>query len=716
MATLAELEKELIRAHDDKDARAVALLAREVEQARRVQMSTPSGRRGQREGVVTSEVIDPPRPSPAARLGRGYMDVVDRGQQLWLNATDPEKAKEFTRETDAEIAAYDRGRGPNAGIDLMRAAGATAATMPLTGGLAYGAQALGVGGKLLGRMGVGAAQGAAQGALTYVPEGQSGAAQAGLGAIAGGMAPVLSDAIGYVASKGLQFGRAQARKLAASPESIVAELEPVLEQQGIKWGELSAEVRKGMLDQARRQLTIEGALSPEALARRVEMDDVLGVAGPTRAQVTRNPSEWTWERNTQKAPEIGEPLTARYHAQLQRLQDRAREITGGTGGRAPNDYQAGASAVDAVQRKMKDYGRVVDDLYDVYRESGAGRIQVNASPIADELGKLIEDYGKSNIHPDVKDALREFGMLGGKQTKVLTVDEAEKLRRLIGNNVDPKTPAQQKAMLKLRGAIDEAVLATDDGGIPALQAARSAAASRFAMRDSADSVSAAADGIEPDRFFQKFVLNGKVKDLRGLKTALNTTATGESVPAGFHEPQGAQAWKDLKGRVVEYAAGKASAAGNRDFNGKAFRNALKEIGDERLKVIFDADELAQIRKLDRVAWDLTVEPNLSAVNRSNTAAAGAQYLMDASRAVPALAEVVTKVPFVGKIAAGAWQTGNQVARNAEMRRRVGSALMGDAFSDNPGNQKYSELARLIAGRINPYVTGASGEGAQALFR
>jgi hypothetical protein len=104
-----------------------------------------------------------------------------------------------------------------------------------------------------------------------------------------------------------------------------------------------------------------------------------------------------------------------------------------------------------------------------------------------------------------------------------------------------------------------------------------------------------------------------------------------------------------------------------------------------------------------VAYGLTAEPALSAVGHSNTASTGAQFLRDAQRAMPRLAEAMTNIPFAGKIVAGAWGAGDQMAQKAEMRRRVGQALMGDAFNPEAANQKYSELARLISGRITPYV-------------
>jgi hypothetical protein len=257
---------------------------------------------------------------------------------------------------------------------------------------------------------------------------------------------------------------------------------------------------------------------------------------------------------------------------------------------------------------------------------------------------------------------------------------------------------------RLKRAVDEAVIGTESPDIPELTKARAAAAARFAARDSSEGVTAAAADEAPDRFFKRYVLNGNIRDLQGLKATLNTGVMGDAPTPGMqgYEPAGGQAWKDLKGRVIEYAVEKATVKDG-SFSGPQFRKALKEIGEERMKVLFDPEEIQQIAKLDRVAFGLTAEPNLAAVNHSNTAATGAQYLGDAARVLPSLAEKATGIPFVGKIAAGAWNAGDQLAKNAEMKRRVGMALTGDAFDPLQATDKRKALAALLSGRMTPYT-------------
>lgn len=688
MATVQELEDALIRADRDGDTGAAKILAQEIKQAQRQQrLNTPQFR---------SSVVGQNQPSTMESMGRGFMDIPEAARYVASGGK-----RDPVADDDERI--YQQGRGPDAGFDAARFAGNTLGTVPLTGPMAAGARLAGVAGPVA-RATVGAAQGVTQGTLTHTPEGGSKTSQAFIGGATGAMAPFVANAVGAVVSRVAQFGKEAAARFAAKPEAIVAELEPILAQQGIKWAELADDVKGSMVLQARRQLSATGQLAPDALARKVEMDEVLGPnAGPTQGQVTRDPQQWSWERNTQKLQGVGEDLTNRYQAQIQRLRDVAQQAIERTGGRARNDFQAGSSATEAVKSKMDESKGVVDKLYDTWRSTGAGGTTVKPQAIADELGGVLDDIGEENIPAAVKSRLQSFGMLGGKQTKHLTIDEAEKLRRLIGNN-DPGHGPQALASGRLKRAVDEAVMATDAPEIPALQEARKAAHARFAMRDSAPGVTAAAKDDAPDRFFNRFVLNGNVRDIQGLKQTLNSGFMDEGA-----KPQGVQAWKDLKGRVVEHLVEKATVKDGA-FSGAQFRKAIKEIGEERMKVIFDPDELAQLSKLDRVAHGVSTEPNLAAVNHSNTAATGAQYLQDAGRMIPSLVEKATNIPFLGKMAAGAWTAGDQVAKNAEMRRRVGQSLLGNAFDPQDVLARRTELAKLISGAVTPYATigGAAG--------
>lgn len=693
MATLQELETALTNADKAGDSQAAEILANEIK-GRRFLESTALPK-----GMYEHSSIDPEAPSPLARFGRGLMDIGQGTKQRFLQLTNPEAAAKYTRDVTAEEQRYGKGAGP--GFDLFRTLGQAGGAAPVTAALAAASPVTGLGGLAL----AGLEQGLYQGFLNFTPEGRSAAPQILAGGASGAVAPFAANVGGKVVANVAEAARKGAQRLTTSADDIVEAIKPALDQRGVKWEDLGSGVKMALMNQARRQLAVDGDLSPDALARKLEMQDVFGPgAGPTMGQVTRNPAQFTFERNNQKLGEIGEPLTQRFQAQIQRLQDNVRQLIAGTGAKSQSDYQAGVSATTAINQKLSDSRKVVDDLYSAWRDSGAGATEVKPQALADSLGKVIDEYGAENIPPAVRSRLESFGLLGGKQTKLLTIDEAEKLRRLIGNN-DPRNGPASGALGVIRSALDKSVLDTDAPEIPMLQSARRAAAERFAMRDGAAGVTAAAEGDAPDKFFRKYVLNGNIDDLRGLKATLNSTVEGKPIPAGFdYEPAGAQAWKDLKGQTLEYVMSKATAQGEGTFSGKAFRKALNEVGEERLNVLFTPDEIAQLRKLDRVAYGATVEPPFSSVNHSNSAPAAAQYIRQASGAIPSLVEKATGIPLIGKIGAGLYAAGNQVSREAELRKLVSQALNGDAFNPETAVLRRQALARLIADRAAPIGT------------
>lgn len=723
---LGRLQEALVNADKSGDTAAATALAKEIRN-RQLLLSALPGSQTTVPAWLPNPSVDPEHPSPMASMGRGFMDIGQGAKQRYLQITGSPDAAQYTHDVTQEQQRYEKGAGP--GFDLWRTAGQAAAVAPLTGLLAAASPVAGLG----GAMAAGAEQGMYQGALNFTPEGRSPIPQMVAGTLSGGTAPVASTVVGKVLARGADLGRTGLQRLTTSPDDIVAAIKPALAQRGLDWDQLSANVRSNLFDQARRQMSIDGNLSPDALARKLQMDQVLGPnAGPTMAQVTRDPAQWSRERNLQKLQanatgDTGPSLTDRYQDQVQRLQDRLRQIVASTGGQSQSDYQAGLSATNAVQQKMADSGKVVDDLYSAWRQSGAGGTEVKAAPIADTLGRVADEFGTENIPAAVQARMRDFGLLGGKQTKLLTIDEAEKLRKLIGNN-DPGSGPASKVSQILKSSVDNAVMDTQTPELPQLQAARRAAFERFSMRDSAPAVTAAADADNaPDRFFKRYILNGDVRDLQGLKSTLNTTATGQSVPPGFlADPanpasgalgaSGSQAWKDLKGQTLEYVMSKATSAGEDTFSGKAFRKALNEIGEERLKVLFTPEELQKLRTLDSVAYDLTAEPNLSAVNHSNTAPTAGGYIGQASKAIaPRVAELAANwVPGLGKVVAGAWQAGDQMAQDAALRQAVGQALTGAAADPANAVARRMALARLIRDQVSPFAVAGGTAGVLSL--
>jgi hypothetical protein len=153
-----------------------------------------------------------------ARLGRGFVDVTDGIQQMYLQVTNPEKAKQFQKEKDAELAIYEA-NAPE-GMDWMRLGGQVAATAPT--------MFLGGPATTMGRMGVGAVQGAAASGSLYTKEDESRLGNATVGAVGGAAIPLAFKGLGEVGGRawaGLKTLSDKGKVVIKSDEAILRALQ-----------------------------------------------------------------------------------------------------------------------------------------------------------------------------------------------------------------------------------------------------------------------------------------------------------------------------------------------------------------------------------------------------------------------------------------------------------------------------------------------------------
>jgi hypothetical protein len=119
--------------------------------------------------------------------------------------------------------------------------------------------------------------------------------------------------------------------------------------------------------------------------------------------------------------------------------------------------------------------------------------------------------------------------MGSKQTKLLTVNEADKLNRLINNN-NPGSGPGSLALGRIKGALNEALLEVEPAGaqgVEALKTARAAAAQRFAERKAGTGITAALDDVAPDRFVQKFIIGAPAREMKATLAELGKSAQGQ---------------------------------------------------------------------------------------------------------------------------------------------------------------------------------------------
>lgn len=652
--------------------------------------------------LMTLKATAPEAPTALERFGRGVADVTEGIQQgamrlrdltesgpakvmRYLPGSGPAilaaralvgdtKEADFTREKTEDIARYEAGRKagarklsdlvtgaePDPGIDWMRLGGNTVATLPVAMIPGGGAASMAT------RVAAGAGQGAVAAGSSFTPEGQSKALQITIGAGIGALAPVVV--------KGIQAGYTTAvdKLLGFSPsqlnvQTIETQLQGALQRQGVDWGKLTADVRQSLLADAQKALNFGGDLPEQALANKALIESV--GAQPTRAMVTRAPKDWQTEKNLRGITGVGEDLASRDQSNAKAMTDYLTRLRQNTGGTAATPYEAGEAAIGAIRGQDAAREAVVNDLYKAFRASGVQDTAVPPQRIADALGKVADEIGTENIPAAVLSRLKDFGLMGEKQTKLLTVNEADKLNRLINNNNPGNGPASL-ALRRLKSALDDALMEVPDGGVEALKTARAAAAERFAAQRSGAGVTAAIDDVAPDKFVQRFIVGGDVRDLKALKAEL------------LKSPDGQQAMKDVKGTILDSLLMRATnsssaddiafraANNNLQFSGSVFGKALDAIPPEKLHMLFSPDEIGALRTLQKASRLMTSDVPFSDVNYSKTTAALANLLQRVGQ-TPIIGQMVSPLIGAGKIGAD-W------VKSAAERKAVAEALLGSA--------------------------------------
>ena len=199
----------------------------------------------------------------------------------------------------------------------------------------------------------------------------------------------------------------------------------------------------------------------------------------------------------------------------------------------------------------------------------------------------------------------------GKLQRATTDGQARMALGLVRRALDD-TPLQGSAPVNpgnlpaIPGQVPPSTMAGEES-ILAFNQARRANRAWMQRVEGNPALQAVVDGVEPDQFFQRYVI-GKGASAADVRT-LSTDLDRGSVEA-------------LRRAIVRHLKDKATS--NTDditkFSGAAYRQALRDIGEDKLAVFFGRDELQQLRAIGDTAKYMQAQPAGSAVNNSNSGA------------------------------------------------------------------------------------------------
>lgn len=443
------------------------------------------------------------------------------------------------------------------------------------------------------------AQGAASGAMLSkdilnpreaIPDALMGAATAGV--VKGGMDYVVAPTLRAAANSAP--GRAITSAVRAPQLSLPAKIKP----------------------------TRMPTLGDDATERAARFSRV-GVQNPTTGMVTRNPTAWTRERNLQQLDE-GLPIREAILGVQDDLYNAGRNMTQG----APGAEATGRTAKELVEKRGKRLGEEVSTLYTRARDE-FGDVPVSSldnlwTTMADPSWRNNVKFGGMNSQ--ITGMLKDFGVIDDAGANIpgasLNLSQANELRKFIGNLGDGMDPTIRAARKKLVGSLDDDVL--DNVGNDAFAQARNAARSRFKEFESGLTSKMASDGMFDEALPRRIVGQGTShQQVRDLFETLG--AEGDAGAQAINQIR-QQAVKDL----IDNSRVMMNDGATTTINGKTLFNKFADNRD-RYKVILGDDMFAQVEDYVAAARDATVQPAMSSVNNSGTAA---MLLNNAQRETP----------------------------------------------------------------------------------
>jgi len=392
---------------------------------------------------------------------------------------------------------------------------------------------------------------------------------------------------------------------------------------------------------------------------------------PTLGQVTRNPMQYATERNLRGVAGVGEPLLERFSGQETNLRNQIGNFAKG----AADRYQAGTQIGGALESADKSMSQKVSELYRQAKQSAGKDMELPLQGLAQDYATVLRDFG-DKIPSGVRNNFEDLGLLTGKQNKLFTVEEADRLLKVINAN-QSNDPAVNAALSALRNSVKGSVTEVDAAGgvyAPAVKAA----AERFKMHDMLPALQAASKGeLDADKFVARHIVGAKPESVKSLADVLKSTDQ--------------QAFDQAKAQVGEYlrkAAYGINEAGDAGFRPAGFSKALDSLG-ERLKAFYSPEEIAQLKQLSRVGSYMYAFPAQAAVSTSSSGVPVQNALM---RIIGA------KIPFLG--------TGIDITKNAlqgaqrraNVRTAMGAEVPYSQLELLPGEQqKYQNaLSRLLS--------------------
>ncbi len=370
----------------------------------------------------------------------------------------------------------------------------------------------------------------------------------------------------------------------------------------------------------------------------------------TKSQITRNPADVTFERETAKSPELGAPLQDKYALQNEKLQRNLQAEVDQTGAQmvGMDLPEFGKVLSDTVSKYKNERYQDVSDTYKAAQDAGETAQPVPYKSINDLIARETQGRptkkAQNPLYAIVEEELKVNDPQG---TGLIPINAMEDIRKLINEEADPSKKGTVRLAKQLKEQIDAS---TENAGGDLYKEAR--AKNRAFEAEFQDQT------IIRDINRLKKGTTDRVVPLENLADKLIFKGTGADVKAVFATlekmgPEGQQIANELRGYAADKIRQEATKNVARDKNGNPYVStaeldkqikALDKSG--KLDFLFGAKQAERYRTLNDFTKDLQTVPQ-GTVNTSGTTATllsalGEMAVTGAATGVPApLATIAT---------------------------------------------------------------------------
>jgi len=453
-------------------------------------------------------------------------------------------------------------------------------------------------------------------------------------------------------------GAASARA-AQQPVQIDVTINNALQDSGLKLADLPADVARSIRGDVQQALQISPNLSDDAV-RRLADYRLTGLT-PTRASLTLNPADVTRQKNLAKVGANSTDPAAQQLAEVQNQNNRAlvQNLNDLGAAQAGGQVDAAQRIMGALSARNQQAKTAIDTAYAAARDSQGRAAFLDPAAFTREADDLLKhQLLQGKLPSDIRQLLN--GTAAGDIP--FTVDVAEQFKTRLAEAARDASRAGDGSTAKAVGLVRQALENTplqagQDIGQQSIDAFNKARQLNRAWAQTVErtpALQAVRDGMEPDKFVQQYITgNGSkasIMDVAQLKAAIRDN------------PEALQVVKDQVTAYLKNQATGGAADEVANFSQSAFNKALRGIGDQKLKLFFDPEEIARLKAVGRVASYEQVQPVGAAVNNSNTAGA-----------VGGLLERIGGSALLGKVPFGRAAIGEPL-QNIVIGQQAGRAL------------------------------------------